>query len=136
LDSNVNQLSHHRLERYARFTSEGTIPLGKRRKTNVRQIDPSRLCEILLDENVPGMLFMLIWSEVDEESEGYRALSHVLFDEEEVDDESEGRCRDGSDPVRSPVMRRNVADCVERYSEVRLAAERVILEIESKDLKR
>ena len=91
------------------------------------QIDPFELRQILLDEATPGMIFMLIWSELDEESEAYRALTEVLFDHDAVDDPEQAPNRDLSDPS----VKTNVADCAARYPEIHAAAERVIDEINS-----
>ena len=71
------------------------------------------------------MFFMLIWSQLEEDSEAHRALSRVLFDEDAVDDADDAPCRDLSDLS----LRLHVADCVARYPEIHAAAERVIGEI-------
>ena len=97
------------------------------RVQDMLHIDPFHLRQILLDETTPGMLFMLIWSDLDENSDAYRALSEVLFDHAAVNNPDDAPTRDLSDPS----LKRNVADCAARFPEVHAAAERVINEIRS-----
>ena len=89
------------------------------------QIEPSRLRQLLLDDRIPGMFFMLIWSQLEEDSEAYRALSKVLFDEDGIDNPDDAPSRDLSDLA----LRLHVADCVAKYPEIHAAAERVLCEI-------
>jgi hypothetical protein len=90
-------------------------------------IEPSRLRRFLLDDRISGILFMLIWSELEENSEAHRALSKVLFGEDGVDNPDDALRRDLSDLSK----RLHVANCVAKYPEIYAAAERVICEIEA-----
>jgi hypothetical protein len=90
-------------------------------------IEPSRLQQILRDDATPGVLYMLIWSELEEDTDAYRALSDVLFAHESVTDPDDAPARDLSDPT----VRNGVADCAARFPEIHAAAERVIVEIDN-----
>jgi hypothetical protein len=43
-------------------------------------VDANELRRFLGDEHLPGTAYFQIWGEIGEESEGYAALSEVLFD--------------------------------------------------------
>ena len=86
------------------------------------RVQPNELREFLLDENLPGIAYILLWEELDEESDGYGTLSKVLFDYESVDDPDIAPTRDLSDPK----VRAGVADCAIKYPEVGKAVAQAI----------
>ena len=86
--------------------------------------DNARLREIICDGGLPGVAYILVWSELDEESEGYEALSKVLFDHEAADNSENAPTRDLSDSA----VRQAVFDCVSQHAEVREAFENVLTE--------
>jgi hypothetical protein len=88
------------------------------------KIDTNQLRALLSDENLPGTFYMLIWADVEENSEAYRALSDALFDHAAADDPDEAPARDLSDPS----VRQRVVDCVLKYPEVRAATEQALRE--------
>lgn len=85
-------------------------------------MDDETLRQQILDDQLAGVAYMLIWGELSEESEGYGALSRVLFDYESVSDPEQATNRDLSDPN----VRQGVLDCAMRYSDVRNACEKVL----------
>jgi len=88
-------------------------------------LNNDRLRKIICDEGLPGLTYMLVWGELDEDSEGHIALSKVLFDHESVVNPDDAPNRDLSDPS----VRQGVFDCAMRYSNVRKAIESVLSEI-------
>jgi hypothetical protein len=90
-------------------------------------MDDEMLRQRVLDHRFPGGAFMFVWGELSEESEGYSALSQVLFDHESVSNPDDAPNRDLSDPA----VRQGVLDCAMRYDDVRQACEKVICEITS-----
>jgi hypothetical protein len=95
-------------------------------------IDAEKLREIICDDGLAGITYMLVWGELDEDSEGYRALSDVLFDDESADNPDGAPSRDLSDPE----VRRRVFECVMQYPDVRAAVERVLRDIAAGDRKK
>ena len=91
-------------------------------KQNMAPVDPNELRKFLGDNELPGITYMLIWAEVDEESEGYIALSEVLFDREAVDDPEDAPTRDLSDLK----VRAGVIDCAIRYPEIGRATAKIM----------
>jgi hypothetical protein len=88
-------------------------------------MDDEILRQKVLDPQLPGVAYMLIWGELSEESEGHRALSRVLFDEESVSSPEDAGNRDLSDPV----VRQGVFDCARQFNDVRQACEKILSEI-------
>ena len=83
------------------------------------------LGQIIINAKFSGIAYMFIWGELSEESEGYRALSEVLFDYETVADPENAPSRDLTDPN----VRRGVLECAMRFDDVRQACEKVISEL-------
>jgi hypothetical protein len=79
-------------------------------------IDPERLLRLLLDARLPGVAYMLVWGELREGSDGYTALSDVLFEDELTRDLSQ------------PSVRQGVYECALQYPDVRQACEKVLRE--------
>ena len=94
--------------------------------------DDEKLRESICDEELPGITFMLVWGELDEHSDGHRALSDVLFDHESVDNPDDAPNRDLSDPE----VRRRVFECVMEYGDVRVALEKVLRAVDAADRKK
>jgi hypothetical protein len=92
--------------------------------TQMPILDNEKLRQMVCDDGLPGITYMLVWSQLDEESEGYEALSKALFDHDSVADPDEAPNRDLSDPT----VRRGVFDCVMHHADVRRAFERVLAE--------
>ena len=90
------------------------------------RVQPNELREFLSNKDLPGITYMLLWGELDEESEGYRSLSKVLFDYESVDDPDKAPNRDLSDLK----VRAGVVDCAIRYPEVGQAAAQLMRRIQ------
>jgi hypothetical protein len=86
------------------------------------EFDAAQLRRTLCDAQLPGVVYMLIWSELDEDSDAYRALSDALFDHDADEDPDEAPARDLSDPS----VRRRVADCAAEYPAIQAAALRVL----------
>ena len=95
-------------------------------------IDAEKLREIICDDGLSGITYMLVWSELEERSDGHRALSDVLFDHESVDNPDDAPNRDLSDPE----VRRRVFECMMEYPDVRAVAEKVIRGIAPGDRKK
>jgi hypothetical protein len=77
-------------------------------------VDPNELRKFLGDKELPGLTYILIWGELDEDSEGYTALSQVLFEQVAVGDPEVAPTRDLGDFK----VRAGVVDCAIRYPEV------------------
>jgi hypothetical protein len=88
-------------------------------------IDPHELRRFLLDENLPGTAYALIWADLDENTEAYAALSDVLFDRDKAEDPENAPARNLADPM----VRAGVTDCAMRYPEVAAAAMKVLRDI-------
>jgi hypothetical protein len=89
------------------------------------RIDDETLREVLCNDVFPGIAYMLIWGELDKHSDGYRALSKVLFDDDFTRDPDNAPNRDFSDPE----VRRGVFQCAMEHADVRAAVEKVLAEI-------
>lgn len=88
-------------------------------------MDDEMLRQRVLDRQLPGVAYMLIWGELDEASEGCSALSRVIFDYESVSNPDDAPNRDLSDPA----VRQGVLECALRHTDVRQACEKVLSEI-------
>jgi hypothetical protein len=82
----------------------------------------NQLREMICDENLPGVAYMLVWSELDEDSDGHNALSQVLFDHESVENPDDAPTRD----LLGRAVRMGVFNCALRHSDVRNAIEDVL----------
>jgi hypothetical protein len=88
-------------------------------------LDDDRLREIVCDDGLPGITYILVWGELDEDSRGYKDLSQVLFGYEAGGNPDDAPSKDLSDPA----VRQGVFDCALRHSDVRDALENVLSEI-------
>jgi hypothetical protein len=88
-------------------------------------VDAHALRRFLLNEQLPGTAYALIWADLDEQSEAYAALSEVMFDYDETDDLDNAPVRNLADPK----VRAGVVDCAMRYPEIAAAAAKLMREI-------
>ncbi len=96
------------------------------RTTKARQteLDAAGFRRVLLDAELPGLAYALVWGELREGSEARDALSRVLFDSDAVSDPDEAPIRDLSDPA----VRQGIYECAIQYPEVRAACEKLLRE--------
>lgn len=80
--------------------------------------DADKLRKYLLNADLPGVAYMLIWGDLDEASEAYAELQDVLFDGPSED----APCRDLSDPK----VRAGVTECALKYPEIAAAVRKQI----------
>ena len=83
-----------------------------------KHIEPQIIRKVLCGDNFPALAYVLIWNELDENSESFRVLSRILFDHDAVDNPENA-------PIRTvtPAIRSAVADCVLKYTEAYFATE-------------
>ena len=84
------------------------------------------LKELVFHETFPGIAFILIWNELEENSQAALALEKVLFDLESADDPEQGPTRDLSDPH----VKQGVLDCAMQFADVRRELEKIVDNLE------
>ncbi len=85
-------------------------------------IDDADLKSLICGDELPGMVFMLAWGDLDESSPGYDMLADALFDHEAADDPDEAPARD----FDAPLVRQQILKCVLQHDDVRSAVEEAI----------
>ena len=89
-------------------------------------IDSREVHKFLRRYDLPFLVYMLIWGNVEEDSESRRALSEILFDDEACNEEGEATLRDLSDQT----WRKAFADCALKHVEIQIATVEVAQEIQ------